>query len=487
MTNEQPTYTSLLALPNSSNKSNRICFDLIFVLIVVALSAMYFLHHHYRLIVLNAYFAPIILSGLFLGWLRASSLALLGFSLVLAMAIWDFDQIDPKQVALVLAWGATLGATGGITGLLFSTRELGLIRCIEHEAANALTDVLTKVPNRRAFDVELGRQHAQFQRYGHVFSLLMLDIDHFKKINDQHGHAAGDYVLEEVAKTILKAIREYDLAARFGGEEFAVILPNTKLTDAVIVAERLRADVQDLRLSAANKPIPVTASIGVAVVTMDDSSSSLLERADQGLYAAKRGGRNMVQCDQLPTEEPLQEETDARERRRHIEIETDYEDLLTNLPSNEALMEELRRRIEELYRYESAISICVGTITNADEIQSHGAEHTNRVVKFLTKHLTQRFRATDVMAWQSPDRFVLMFPHTNSHGSKMAVARIVRETSQTLAPESNGERIPVTLEYQVASAERADTVGDLFARAEQATPIPFEFPVQVDEEAACSV
>ncbi|GAB2497910.1 GGDEF domain-containing protein [Arenimonas alkanexedens] len=158
---------------------------------------------------------------------------------------------------------------------------------------DANTDPLTGVGNRRAFDGSLGVSLQKCQATGEKFSLLMIDIDHFKAYNDNHGHPAGDEVLRRMGEALLAELRPGDLAARFGGEEFAVLLPSIDGERAVLVADRIR-----LHLAAADWPHdPVTVSIGAAQAHGDETAVQLLARADAALYRAKRGGRNCVVLD----------------------------------------------------------------------------------------------------------------------------------------------------------------------------------------------
>jgi diguanylate cyclase (GGDEF)-like protein len=158
-------------------------------------------------------------------------------------------------------------------------------------ASRAATDALTGLQNRRAFDEGLARELA---RPGRVVSLLMLDVDHFKRFNDAHGHPAGDEVLRAVARTIQACVRGNDLAARYGGEEFAVILPATPVDGARAVAERIRNAIAGLRLHIDGKWLSVTASLGGVTVQGGSAPSVVLPRADAALYQAKGAGRNRV-------------------------------------------------------------------------------------------------------------------------------------------------------------------------------------------------
>ena len=157
---------------------------------------------------------------------------------------------------------------------------------------DATHDPLTGLHNRRAAESRLESDHAHALRSGEPLSVLMLDLDHFKRINDRWGHAAGDRVLVAVADVLREQLRGADLGARFGGEEFLAILPATTSAEAVAAAERIRARVAKLALDADDGPMRITASIGVATLAFGESTTQLLARADIAMYRAKDAGRD---------------------------------------------------------------------------------------------------------------------------------------------------------------------------------------------------
>lgn len=164
--------------------------------------------------------------------------------------------------------------------------------------AQADYDGLTRIHNRRHFERRLSEELARHQRYNHRMSVLMMDIDHFKNVNDSYGHQAGDLVLREFGRMIGDAVRATDCAARYGGEEFAVILPHTDRGQAWVLAERIRSAVESMAFIHEGRTIEVTVSIGVATLAPGalTPQEQLLHEADQALYLAKQNGRNMV-CD----------------------------------------------------------------------------------------------------------------------------------------------------------------------------------------------
>ncbi len=161
----------------------------------------------------------------------------------------------------------------------------------------SITDSLTDLYNRKKLDDILADQLARFKRNQRSFAILMLDIDRFKKLNDTYGHLAGDQVLASVARTLFSSIRNIDFAARYGGEEFVIVLPETTLSAARDMAERIRIQVHGATYQFNDQSIAVTLSIGVANShSSDESADAVLARADQMLYEAKRSGRDRVHC-----------------------------------------------------------------------------------------------------------------------------------------------------------------------------------------------
>jgi diguanylate cyclase (GGDEF)-like protein len=159
----------------------------------------------------------------------------------------------------------------------------------------ATTDGLTGLTNHRSFQEKADQAFERAQRYPEPISLLLFDIDHFKKINDSHGHPVGDAVLKKIGKLLNETVRVVDVAARYGGEEFVALLVNTDLKGASQMAERIRASIEKSKFLLNGQRIPVTVSVGYAVFPEDaKEKSGLIEMADQALYAAKDGGRN--QC-----------------------------------------------------------------------------------------------------------------------------------------------------------------------------------------------
>lgn len=174
--------------------------------------------------------------------------------------------------------------------------EEELLAAKKHAEELAQKDELTGLNNRRAFFERSHHAFEQSKRFSHATSVIMMDIDHFKLINDNYGHSAGDKVLQAVAELLQTLVREIDIVARIGGEEFAFVLSETGLEDAAILAERIRSGIEGLAVTIDGHKIKFSASFGVAACKDEDENiEALLKKADEALYVAKKKGRNQIE------------------------------------------------------------------------------------------------------------------------------------------------------------------------------------------------
>jgi diguanylate cyclase len=183
-----------------------------------------------------------------------------------------------------------------ITSICITVQDVTEIVTSENKLITmSKTDSLTGICNRRYLEERVKEEFARHKRYMRPLSLIMFDLDFFKKINDTHGHQCGDFILKSVVSTARESLREVDTLARYGGEEFCCVLPETPLSAAFMLSERIRGDVMKQEYRFGDKVIPVTISIGVSAIDENiESTDSLFKNADDALYEAKRTGRNKV-------------------------------------------------------------------------------------------------------------------------------------------------------------------------------------------------
>ena len=165
---------------------------------------------------------------------------------------------------------------------------------VKEERRQAFTDALTGLPNRFAWEERLDQEYARWKRYGSPLSLMIVDVDHFKRINDTYGHQSGDKALRIIARELAGSIRKTDFIARYGGEEIVILMPETPLPEAMKAADKLRRKVEDCGFHFRDQKVTITVSCGLSEFRGDDRPGDVFERADQALYEAKQNGRN--QC-----------------------------------------------------------------------------------------------------------------------------------------------------------------------------------------------
>jgi len=192
----------------------------------------------------------------------------------------ESDGFMREDIALIELFSQLVGAS------------IGNIKLFEKTQHQATTDGLTGLANHKMFYEVIEKELWRSRRYGGHISLIMIDIDNFKKINDSYGHRAGDKIILEISRRIKACIRQIDTAARYGGDEFAVILPNTALADAIVVAERMVNVVASAPMAWKKEQIQLSISVGVGQYDAQCTPEDIISRSDQALYKAKQAGKN---------------------------------------------------------------------------------------------------------------------------------------------------------------------------------------------------
>lgn len=207
---------------------------------------------------------------------------------------WEITAKDGQLKTLLIST-SVIRTMDGASHVLSMMHDITERKKLENQLREqAATDCLTRLYNRRYIIKALEKEISRINRFGGCLAVMMLDLDHFKRVNDEHGHLAGDTVLKEIARVAKENLRPYDVIGRFGGEEFFVLLPETCREDARFVGERIREAIAAARFLFDGARTKVTASIGVAQYRENDDSDSIIKRADDKLYRAKRTGRDQV-------------------------------------------------------------------------------------------------------------------------------------------------------------------------------------------------
>ncbi len=342
---------------------------------------------------------------------------------------------------------------------------------LETQVAVARTDALTSLHNRRAFDHELNRRFAEWQRRKTAFSLLMVDVDHFKKFNDLHGHQAGDQVLRDVAKALSQTMREMDLVARYGGEEFAIILPVTSLADAAIAAERARAAVEASITRFAGNELRVTTSLGVSQIAAGETTERLVQRADEGLYAAKKAGRNRAwyhdtqQC--LPVE-PMAVESGLVKISRPDAPQQGAAQPAADARTLTAFCTDLRRRVLECQKFNVPLSLVLLDIDEFKAITGGlGASAQEMMLDTLEEFLGDSLQEMDVLSRYGEGHFAIMMPGTELAGAAKMGTR-ARTAIAACGMHIGGNEVHFTISLGLAQAGPADDPASLIKRADAA-------------------
>ena len=361
--------------------------------------------------------------------------------------------------------------------------------------AEARTDLLTRLPNRRAFEEEAVRRFAEFTRRGTPFSILMFDVDHFKKVNDKNGHRVGDEVLRVVAATLRQTMRSIDLVARHGGEEFIALLPGTPMNDARLAAERCREAVEQARTRFEGLELAVTISVGVSETSRNEQLAQLLRRADTAMYAAKEGGRNRSYWhdgrDSYPTlalaSEAPQPETAAPPATKIAEPTNQSTRpaankarpagtvTLARLVKHDAnecdrtvFLWQVRQRIAEWKRGGLGFSVLL-VRNDSRETLAHtlGPEAVAAGAQIIRKVLQASLREMDIIGHYGTGCFAMLLPRTELQDA-LVVAERIRKAAQECQTQIKNGVVAVTVSTGVAEAIEGDDVVRICQRAEAA-------------------
>lgn len=354
---------------------------------------------------------------------------------------------------------------------------------IKAHESEARTDSLTALSNRRAFDDELKRRLSEWERKRIPCTLILLDIDFFKKFNDTHGHQVGDEVLRQVAKTLKAQSRESDLPCRYGGEEFGVILPTTDARSARAVAERIRLAIEASVTQYEDKKLKVTCSIGMSQFESGDDVGWLIRRADEALYASKKAGRNCGHWQNagkcLPLNAPLEMESEAPDDAAADAEVTDIRSM-----SGTTFIHTLKRRVTESHRFGVPLSILLLKVEEYDVVcQKNGSGFARQMVDIAEPALKKALRPMDVLARLENGEFVVMLPGLTENEAAVVGKKMRNAAANCVLPLADRE---LSLRFQevIAQLKPNEMAQELYARARNAANPPAPVRRMPDAEAA---
>jgi diguanylate cyclase len=340
---------------------------------------------------------------------------------------------------------------------------------IRTQQSEARTDALTKLANRRAFDSCLEESICRFKEDNRPFTMLIFDVDHFKQFNDVHGHQAGDEVLRCVGRTLARIVKTGDLPCRYGGEEFAIIMSNTKISEGQVAAERVRRAIEGMTVQFAGKTLRVTASIGIAESAVGEDGVQLLRRADDGVYASKKAGRNCshwhdgAEC--LPINVASKPPAAKMEQPARPCLAPTLPTQVCNLPDRTAFTDELRRRIAASHRSGESLSVLHFRVKDFAKLElTYGNAVGTLLLDSLATFIASTLRDMDLLGKLDAGEFVVMLPGSSASAAKIVGQRV--RSSISLCPIPMGaQNIRLELDLGVTSVQPDDDAASAIAQA----------------------
>jgi diguanylate cyclase len=348
-------------------------------------------------------------------------------------------------------------------------------RLVASHAAEARTDALTLLGNRRALDDQL----ADFHRSGRPFAIAMIDLDKFKRFNDSYGHQAGDEVLKGIGRILQRAFRETDFVARYGGEEFAALLPDVSDDEARKIAARARKMVEKASFRYEGRSFQVTASFGVALLRGDEEVAGLVQRADEALYASKEAGRNRVHWHdglqaapldadgELPGRQPPPAPAPSAAEEPGGAVAVPQGDSLSELLNRTAFCRHVHSRMAEWKRGGPPLALVLVEIDRGAATAHDAPQDREARMAILTRTVLTMVREMDLVARYSPSCLAFLLPAARL-GDAVSVAERIRKLVLRQPVTDAGRPAHFTVSLGVIEvAEKDDLVG-LFRRAEMA-------------------
>jgi len=358
---------------------------------------------------------------------------------------------------------------------------------LRNHASEARTDALTQLANRRAFDAKLAELVKLHRTQGAVFSLMLFDVDHFKKFNDAHGHLAGDEVLRTVAGTLRKSTKSSDFACRHGGEEFALLMPGVVLEQAKFATERVRQALEGAEVAFEGQRLKVTASMGIAEFRPDEDPLQLVQRADAAIYAAKKAGRNKsfyhngADClpiaslgdgkfDRQPTiagQEPARpaEPRSSAAAQAALDEAADAPATPRQMPDRRQFADEVARRVAESHRLGSPLSVMHLQVKDYAALENAvGKQAGQLLLDSVAEFILSSIRDMDLLGKYDHDEFVVMLPGSTESEAKH-IGRRIKSTLQNCIVPLGASQVRLETHVGISHVQPGDDADALIARS----------------------
>lgn len=337
---------------------------------------------------------------------------------------------------------------------------------IKTHESEARTDSLTHLANRRAFDDEVVRRFSEWERKGTVFSMLILDVDHFKKFNDTHGHQAGDEVLRKVGAALTKCAREMDLPCRYGGEEFAIVMPATEPADGTVLAERVRSTIEAMEVPFEGKKLSVTASFGLAGTVPGDDAGMLIKRADEALYASKDAGRNNAHRHTGTESIPITPGRVNSPTAEEASVEAAPTAILDSLPNRTRFLELVRSEVRVAQEADTPLALLTAEFEGYQRLKTEfGEAVADLTLDSIAQFLDNAIQEHDHLGRLKANQFAVLMPQHAAQDAQNVATRINTALANCSVPLGNGELRLTTL-MAVAELTAQDTAVSLMQRLE---------------------
>jgi diguanylate cyclase len=334
---------------------------------------------------------------------------------------------------------------------------------LQTQMVEARTDALTGLANRRAFDSEMVNLELNYAATGNTSSVMMIDVDDFKKINDTYGHQAGDEVLRGVARVLSDQITENATVCRYGGEEFCVIFPNASVDQAASRAEQARAAIGASRFPFAGQELTVTASGGVANLVADETADELVKRADDALYVCKESGRDCGIIQDGVGMRPMTARL-LEAAAEALALENSQLDQWTGLSTKETFVDDLSRRLAESKRGGDEMSLMILGIDQFNTVcTTESAERT--VIKATSQFLNGSMREMDHVARYGEQQFAFLLPST-AVTTAAGVAERLRSAIDNCKLPAEGGILKFTVSLAIEAVRSDDDSASLLERTE---------------------